>query len=148
MEKKHYQSLIWKYEKRRQAVRDKYKRGTPEYRKGTKQLTIKISRWKQQIRRIDARTDIASKIYLRINEFFETDIRIYNGSPTHALAIKCFYKYGIEFGLSGRFLGKFLNRKSLNMGSELRLRLTRSFKTNPDNRNIYHKLKSYINEAA
>jgi len=114
------------------------------YRKRRANLTKKISQWQNQIKRIDVRNSKQYALQKAINDYFQVDIKTRIMDTKHKLARNCYYKYGMENGFEGVFLSKAIGRKRPSTASENRLKFTRSFKTNPQNKQAYHNFKNYI----
>jgi len=133
----YYQRSIWKYEQRRKVLKGVYGR-TSEYGKRVKHITKKISTWKREIRRIDERVKKIPEIYKAVKDFFGIDIRVKGTTKKYSIAISCYYKYGMENGISGADLARYIGRVGLKQPSFQRLKFTRSFKTNQSNKQIYH----------
>lgn len=138
MTKNQYQAMISMYRKRREDY--KKKKYSPEK---IKKISVKISNWLGQIRRIEAREYYIQNLIESINEFFDVDIKSRCKDANHNLAQSVFYKYGMENGFTGARLVRSLGRKKTSRASIVRLRFTRSFKTNKKNRDAYHNFKNY-----
>ncbi len=139
--KSNYKKWVWEYERRRENLRS-------SYAKSRRHLTYKISSWKRQIRRIEEREKKIKHIYLYVNSFFDIDIKNINQGEVYNLAINVFYKYGMESGIQGSFLARFLNRKALYRAAVKRRMFTQSFKTSQANKETYHNFINYINNAS
>lgn len=137
----YYQRSIWKYEQRREEMRKKY---GPWGSGKTLQLTRKISMWRVQMRRIDKRDAILEHITEMVNEYFGVKIQSSSMDDRHKYARKIYYKYGIECRIQGVFVSNFIGRTNQHTASDSRLRFTRSFKSNPENKEAYHRFKNWI----
>lgn len=132
--------MIWKYQKRRLVLKEQH----GNFSGKTKRITKKISSWNLQIRRIDKRNKFLNELIDSVNEYFDVDIRSSRMDGKHKLARKVYYKYAMEKRIQGTFVSKMINRKNIHTASEGRLRFTRSFKSNPENKKIYHNFVNYI----
>ena len=140
-----YYKKIWQYEKRRSDIRKKYgSRLSVGYAQRVMMITRKINQWKLQIKRIDKRNKKIESIQNSINSYFCVNIRDKIKSKTHSLARNCYYKYGMEHGIEGSKLSRFIGRSLLSAHKQ-RTRFTRSFKTNNENKQQYHNFLNSLN---
>lgn len=139
--RKQYYTMVWQYKKRRYELKNKYT--GREYTKRRLRLQRKINTWKCQIKRIDSRNKRIKRLALAVNKYFGQNIKNIVCKKDHWLAMNVFYKYGIEDGIQGVFLAQYLKRKDYSMPSRLRLKFTKSFRTDKTNREEYHKFKKY-----
>lgn len=125
MTKHQYQKNIWQYKKRR------------DY------LTKKIAEWQQQVRRMEVRESGCENLICAIDDFFCVSIRSKKMDALHKLGRKVYYKYGMEKGFEGTYLGRAIGKRQRHTSADGRLRFTRSFESNPDNKQQYHNFKKY-----
>jgi len=133
-----YVTMIWTYQKRREAVKDKYGTGK------TRKITKKISQWSKEVRRIDKRNERINSLIESVNYYFSVTIESKVMNAAHKLARKVYYKYSIESGFEGTFASKSIGMSRVHTATEGRRTFTNSFKGNPLNREVYHNFKTYI----
>jgi hypothetical protein len=146
IERKKYQSMIWEYEKRRDVMREKYGIRTPEYKEAVRNIRRKLNGWRCQIRRIDKRNEQINALIKAVNQYFNVKIEGSKGCQKTVTARYVFYKYGLEkklYRTMGTHLSEAINRNKRE-AYRRRLSFTKSFKTNPQNKQAYHNFKNYI----
>lgn len=136
--RKSYYIKIWVYKKRREDYRQQGKK------EQVYKTSRKIAQWKYQIGRIDKRNSIINDLILTVNEYFELDIRLRVYNKKYNLARNIFYKYGMEHRLEGTVLARSLGRTRGKTAGECRLRLTKSFRSNPEIKEIYHRFRLFM----
>ena len=137
--RKQYQTMIWTYEKRRAELIEKY-----GYRTGrTIQISNKIRNWRRQIRIMDGKSKAISDLIKKVNQYFDVDISDRYGGAKKILARKIYFKYGMENKIDGNLLSESIGFPK-RAASRSRREFTKSFKTNPCNKEEYHKFKTYI----
>ena len=140
--KKQLISHIWEYKKRRDVLIKKY-----GYRTGkTRVITDKIRTWQRQIRIIDKRNKKISLLIKSINDYFDVDITERYGDSKKILARRVYFKYGMEHGIMGKFLSESIGFPS-RAACRSRKQYSKTFKTNPSNKEAYHKFKDYITKT-
>ena len=151
--KNRYQQKIHTYEERRQRLREKYGytpgRVIPGYGEAVRNLTNKISRWKRAIKRIEERQAKLELIAGRTELFYE-GITLKNSAHSHkpevCMARKLFYKYALEHGCRSRDAAVYVGGKQPQWPATKRLQFTRSFKTQPENRELWHRFLKHMKE--
>ncbi len=144
MDKQKYQQKIHVYLIRR----EKYKRNFkgPGFFSKTKRYRIfnnKLSAWRKQIRKIDARIEKVDTLKKAVNKYFSVDISSEDKDKTTKIALFCYFKYGLENGFSGTYLTYRVKIKRRQTASEWRKRFNKSFATNRENKNSYHDFKNW-----
>lgn len=127
--RKQYITQIWVYMERR----NKLKRTDP--RKIT--LYRKIRTWRKAIKRIDKRDEAINELVKKVNDYFNVNLYNKNGGKELILARNCYYKYGMENGIVGKYLSVMIKRPKYSC-CRARLIFTRSFKKNELNKKQYH----------
>ncbi|HET8685628.1 MAG TPA: hypothetical protein VFM18_03055 [Methanosarcina sp.] len=141
-----YMQLISEYNRRK----EKYPKGS----KMREKLRLKVNRFKRALKRIKDRgliytvingeyRELPKQIHeaaAKIDAFFSESVRASHSgrSSNYSIAQRCFCKYAMELGCYSRDVSFFLGAKNPNAALYARLRFTRSFKTTPENRRIYH----------
>lgn len=136
--RKKYYAKIYVYKQRREGFKANGKKEQLYH------TTKKISQWNNEIRRIDKRNSIINDLISAVNSYFEVNIKSRIFNKVHKLARNVFYKYGMENRIQGAFLSLSLGRTRKKTASECRLRFTRSFGVNQENKDIYHRFKAYM----
>jgi hypothetical protein len=136
MEISEYKKRIWQYEKRREASYATSRR-----------LSAKIRQMKQCLASREARIEKANikidSLINAVNDFFSVDIKSSSRESVHQLARKVYYKIGLEMQLREVILCRRINRRS-QIASYHREVFTASFKTNEENKKVFHNFKEYI----
>ena len=132
LKKAAYKKHIWTYKKRRQSLKRKQRL-----------ITNKISQWQNEVRRIESKQGHLEKIVKAVNKYFNVDIMLRTNKGDYALARNIYYKLAIESKLQGKIVGEFIGR-SKKIAGESRLNFQRSFKTNPEFKEVYHNFKKYF----
>src|ERR1700690_3422072 len=132
LKKAAYKKHIWTYKKRRQSLKRKQRL-----------IKNKISQWPNEVRRIESKQGHLEKIVKAVNKYFNVDIMLRTNKGDYALARNIYYKSAIESKLQGKIVGEFIGR-SKKIAGESRLNFQRSFKTNPEFKEVYHNFKKYF----
>jgi hypothetical protein len=118
-----------------------------EYADRTWQITRRISAYNAKIREIDAKQDKIDNLAKRVEEFtsqlLKTEVvRRKSPYPIHGL----YFKYGMEHGMKGTELCTHLGTTASNQSlpTLVRTNFTKSFSTNPENRELYHRFIQYM----
>lgn len=141
-----YMQLISEYNRRK----EKYPKGS----KMREKLRLKVNRFKRALKRIKDRgliytvingryREIPKQVHdaaAKVESFFGETVRASRIGcvGNYSIAQRCFCKYAMELGYYSRDVSFFIGAKNPNAALYARLRFTRSFKTNPENRRIYH----------
>lgn len=139
---------ILNYKKRIEEKKKKYGRWYP----GARRMNSKITTWKQHIKRIERRDLEMRKLDNYLKEFLGFSVKdtceknSLKQPHELRLARKIFYKYGLENGLRGNWLARYVGAKDKATPSRGRLEFTRSFKTNRGNKEMWERFKSYLSE--
>lgn len=137
-----YQQNIYEYTRRREDYKKLYGIGNPRYQKAARNIYAKVASWKKCIKRIDARRQVMDVLKWRVYSFT-------GFSPKTDLDSRyLFYKWGMEHNISGVHLSKYLGYVGRWTAGRMRLRFTRSFPTNPRNRELWHRFKQYMEDKA
>lgn len=155
--RKRYYTMIWMYKKRRDELRKQFgitvvhnghKKWSDEYKEKSKNLTRKIGTWTRQIKRIDDLTEKLHKIEMAVIHFTGQQISGQVGQKVTSsvkLAKSIYYKFGLENGIEGTILcGKIGSHEK--QPSIYRTRFTKSFQTNPKNKEIWLQFKDFYRD--
>lgn len=138
--KNEYQQLIHIYVARSKAMRKKHGYGTPEHRASIVGINKKLKTWRSQIWALNKREAKLKELYKNVTEFI-------GFPPTSSLEAKYIYiKWGMEHGLRGTYLGRYIQVKNLKGVSEMRKRFTLSFAKYPERRELYQRFKLFIKD--
>lgn len=150
--KNYYQINIIQYKKRRLLLRKKYNvingyKPCIKYTQKVFKINRKILIWSRQLRKIRARERKIYKIDMLIKSFFGFRV---NNAPVNKnrvkhISVMFFYKYGIESGCNGKDLATY-TKVTRRVPAESRMRFTRSFQSTPENKEIWHRFKQFINQ--
>jgi len=156
-----YYRAIYVYKQRREKLREKYgikkiNKKTPEgYRKAVFGINNKIRIWRKAIKRIEHYNGLVQEVNRAIINFMGYDIRKtkrWAKDPRAQIARGIFSKYCIESRIPGPYLRPYLGTSKSRGGgvnkagyeTEIRRRFTRSFITNSENKELYHRFLKYI----
>lgn len=136
-EKARIKSWIWEYEKRREKLMDHHKN-----------MSRKIKLWKTRVKIIEMSQEKVIAIGNVVATF--TGYNIKNSQDSDLEGVKkakyLFYKYGMEDGISGKLLREYVGSEDNTEPSKYRMKFTRSFQKHPENSELYHRFKAYIND--
>lgn len=145
--RKEYITKIWMYKQRRAYYKLNYTGDEPYSNTyGYKKLSMKISQWTKEIKRLDKRNEKIKRLLKSVNNYFDVDIKIKSAQKEVILAKKIYFKIGIESGICGTHLSRYLGKTYINEATYNRRTLTESFKTNPENKKAFHDFKNYLKE--
>lgn len=140
-----YQSLIWEYKRRRNLYKENYKGELPIYKTERYiQLTMKISQWRKEIKRLDKRKRKIAYLLNSVNKYFSVRIQDRVRNEAHDLARKIYFKVGLESKICGTHLSRFIGRKHYDVAALNRRSLIKSFAVKPGNKQAYHNFKKYF----
>jgi hypothetical protein len=151
-----YQQMLRTYLARREAVRANYIcwKKSKEYVYRTESLNRRIDYCRQQIKRIEKRDSKIKALATEVCEFFDIPLAHCAAHPLKnsikstdkrmVLARMIFYKYAMENNIQGVFISQWVGAKWTATASEGRLRFTRSFQNNPENKRIWDHFKLYL----
>lgn len=130
-----YKKRIWQYEKRRK-----------ESYATSRRLSAKIRQMKQCLAAREARVVKANKkidsLINAVNDFFSVDIKSSSRESVHQLARKVYFKIGLEMQLREVLLCRRIKRRP-QIASYHREVFTASFKSNEENKKVFHNFKQY-----
>lgn len=137
-----YQKIIHEYNKRRAIYKEKYGRESLQYTR----LSAKVYNYNKAVKRIKNINDRIKKLSNDIYEFMGQDIqRTKDPKTKEGKAAKgIFLKYGMQNGLYGVDLGKYIGIKGDWSAARYRIRFTKSFSTNNYNKQTYHSFLKFI----
>lgn len=140
-----YLTKIFEYRKRREEYRKNYKGDVAIYKTERYILyTKRISQWTKEIKRIETRKRKILKIINAVNKYFWVDIRTRSTKKDVVLARKIYFKIGLEMRICGTHLTRAIGRTHKDVATYNRNSLIKSFKTNPENREVFHNFKKYF----
>ena len=139
--KNHYQRYIAEYLKRR----ERYKQ-----RHGHTSITIqtKIDNWRQCLRRIERRERLLAQYDAIVKSYMEVSVKNSANYRTgiYAKARCLFYKYCMENGVRASDIARYCGCMDIRTPSVRRLKFTRSFATNSENKELWHRFKQFIKQ--
>lgn len=147
LHKNQYQSAIATYLERRQALQDKYGVKSEEYRKRVIKMNRKLDAWRCSIRRIEKRQTTLKRVDRLIRDFMDCDkIRgsMGNRSRQMQMARAIFFKHCLENRITSPWLALYTGAKDLSTPGNVRRRFTRSFPDKPENRQLWHQWKAFL----
>lgn len=135
---------------KKQNIND-YQRMLSTYLSRRRKMNDKIQRLREAIKNRTGQRDKMYVICDAIKDYLGVDLICIDKYPkyrtdTEWLALRSFFKYGMDNGLVGSELSLFLGFETKEMASRERMKLTRSFKTKKENREVYHKLIKICNK--
>lgn len=139
--KNNYQQYICTYIKRRVEFKKKYGYAS-------KRIQAKIDIWRKAIRRFEKRElalkkmDAAIRSFLNVSVFNSTHFR----KGMYAKARCLFYKHCLENGIRASDVARYCGCKDINVPTKRRILFTQSFATNPENKELWHRFKQFINQ--
>jgi len=153
--KNEIQSKIWTYVKRREQLRLKYgveerKKAPEEYKKAVKTINNRLDLWRRKMVDIDKRRIQTIAIANAVACFTGFDVKnsVDKKTNDYNISRSLFIKYGMESGITGVLLAEYVGTTNRSYASNVRLSFTRSFATNPDNRELYKRFLKHINELS
>lgn len=153
-----YQKIIWTYSKRRDEIRVQYKGRlkTKEYSQRVLAINNKIITCRHAIKRYEVKEKKLNELNLIVLKFIDINVRSLPniiGNTKDAvrknLARKIFCKYAIDvLLLRPKDVSDYLGFSRINrtQAGTVRIRFNRSFKTNKDNKEMYHRFLNYIKQ--
>lgn len=149
----YYQQHIWTYEKRREAMRIKYKvisntfppqKASPAYHKAVRNINNKIKQWNKAIKEIDILSNKLIALGNAVATFTGCNIK---GSGKNMrdnkdydrmkLAKSLFYKYGLESGIGNIHLRQYVGAKKPSQPGDYRRAFNRLFENTYDARDTW-----------
>lgn len=156
--KNSYQTNIVEYRRRREKLREKFpaRRTDPAqkeaYNKAVEGINKKICSWGLMIRKIEEREKEIEAIASQICDFLDIPLlgnakplRNSAGSKDNRIVTgrNLLYKYAIERGYKGIYVSMWVGGDTKTAGRG-RLRFTRSFKNNSENKRIWDQFNFYL----
>lgn len=135
------------YKARREKLKAEHGR-TPLYAKKVKKINSAIGNLTVSIRKVDAIEDRMRVVNERVKEF--TGVSVWKvgktGKPEVKQAKNLFYRECSEMGIAGGYQAIFcgINRKI--SPTQQRMAFIRSFKTKPENRDLWRRWKVFLSE--
>jgi len=153
MTKNQLQRHIREYTVRREKFRLIYGSKGEAYREKIKPYRAKLQAWRAMLNRIQLREDKIKHLDVMIMDFMGTPSLRNSGRGTKdknlLLARKIFYKYGMENGIKGSHLEKYIGVRGSWSAGRARMQFTRSFPFNNENKDTWYRFKqSLIKKAA
>lgn len=153
--KNEIQKKVWKLLKKRDKLREQYgvserKKSPDEYKEKVKIINKKLDLWRRKMVDIDKRRIQTIAIANAIACFTGFNVKNSIDNKTHDYHIsRClFIKYGMENGITGVLLAEYIGTTNKSYASDVRLSFTRSFEKNNDNRDLYKRFVTYMNELS
>lgn len=151
--KNRYQSMLWMYKKRRDTIRKNlyvWRGDNKLYNMRVKKINLRIWYIRMRIKQIAKKERQVEDVIDRVKEFNDVDIRKLTGSGRKTeieyLTRSSFFKYIMELGYEGSFVaamtGYFRTTPCMT-----RMEFQKTFKTNPENREFYHRFVEYMNRT-
>lgn len=148
-----YQKMLWTYEKRRSSMKKSAHESDIKFRQRWERMTLKMTIIKRAIKRFEKKKEFLDSVNKQMIEFNGVSLFKIGGKlGNHTgkwkdvdISKKIFYKYCIEMGVRGNYIADYCGLKKMDVPSDSRRVFTRSFKTNQNNRDAYHKFIQFIN---
>lgn len=139
-----------KYDKKNtyEKIYSEYQKRIKSHQKIITSLRHKCKSLKRSIKRQGKRNDFLNEVNGFVKEF--TGYSVFNiGGNTGRnkdlnLAKNIFYKYCLESGVQGGFVARFCGMKQTETVAKQRKNFTRSFATNKENKENYHRFIAYV----
>jgi hypothetical protein len=141
---------MWMTKHRRQKSKEIHGPDSERYREISRRATRTLENCKAKIRRIDelaGRNELMKVVDRALGEFIGVSIRDMSSTcrvRSVLLARNLFYKYCMEHGIKGRDAAQYCRCAKLDSASKQRMRFTRSFSTNPENRDMWHRFQEFM----
>lgn len=143
--KNKYQHHIHVYISRRKAYKATNPIKDDFYYAKLKALDQKIRTWKKAIRAIEKKEEKADIIIKLVEDFTGVNVKFQKGiNRNKVLARRMYYKYGIENGVDGVALSRYIGQVNQKTGSTNRKKLNSLFKTNDNIKVYYHEFLNYV----
>lgn len=127
-----------------------YKKRIQQHKDSVKFLTKKVRVLKKIITLREKRQEKLRTSASYIKDFFEVNVHKIGGNigrkKNEQIAKSVFYKYCIENGIRGSYIADYCGLKCKETPCKQRKCFTRSFKTNPENKEIYHRFLIYVKQ--
>lgn len=143
--KNRYQIMLWTYLDRRSKMRLKYP-DQKQYEKASFKVCSKIKTLKNAIARIEKKEKFMEGVRQKIIDYNGVDVRSLPPQMRDVEKINsryCFYKYCIENGVRGNYIGNWIGFGS-TAAIRGRVLFTRSFKTNKSNLDFWHSFVQFM----
>lgn len=152
-DKNKLQSHIWEYKRRRGELREKYGvkngLGAPQiYKEKVYNINLKIRGWQKMIEDIEKRDNQLIAIANHLCYFLGINIKnsINYTDKKHRLARNIYYKYCLENNISATLVAEYVGASRGDIAARGRLSFNKSFEKHPENRDVYRRWETYINE--
>jgi hypothetical protein len=152
--KNRYQQMLFTYEGRREALKEKLGRGHPDYARRSIRIKARIDHCRRMIGKITVREAKIRKMAWKICEFMDISLlrgaqplrnSVASRTPKLIRARMLLYKYGIENGITGAHLSYWVGSKRSSTAPRGRRTFTRSFMIKPENKALWNHFKLYLN---
>ncbi len=109
-------------------------------------LTRKIMIWRKAVRRLDREQERLEKISRHVRNFTGLDPKysFHEKGKDYMLCRKIFFKHALEKGFRNAHIMDHVRGPRSYSSNNVRMRFTRSFKKNADNRTAWHNFMNYI----
>lgn len=143
-----YQSSISTYKQRRRDYRKKHGSDSEIFKKLSSHAKGRIEALRRNIKLIERRNKIIKTVDDSVFEFIGVSAKNSVGKKDidTTLAKNLFVRYCIERGIVASQLAEFIGLKNSADVSRYRLSFIRSFKTNPENREMWYRFKDFVKE--
>lgn len=137
-----YQSMLHTYIQRRSEYKKRPNESDEKFKKRKHKLKVKIGTFQKAIKRIEQREKQMDEIANLIQRFMGVKLKLIGrfGGKNEVLAKNIFYKYSLQnSGLRGSDLAWYIGIKTKDQPNTQRMVFTRSFNTNKENKEAYHR---------
>ena len=144
--KNRYQQCIHMYLKRRDGYKEKYGVRSERYLELSKGINRKLSSYRRAIKRIEARDLIIKNLADKIYEFCGVSVwlSINKKDDNVEVAKNLFVKWGMENGIQGILLNRYIGGKGSWTASRRRMKFTKSFLFNANNKEMWMRFKVFM----
>jgi hypothetical protein len=112
-----------------------------------KKLKYGIEHINRKLNRIEKKERLVKQLAEVVEEFTGWNVTRKEVCDNRGkLARNLFYKYGMEHGLLGCYLGTYCGLKGSRTAPRGRMRFTRSFKKHPENLEMWKRFSNFIKE--
>lgn len=141
-ERKALVSKIGEYKVRRERRRKRGFKGEDLVAKNA------MLRYGRRMKKIDESMEVILRLEKAIIEYIGVSPKVNAKTTLGGKARRLYYKWGIEHGINGMYLRKYVSDPRPESPSQIRRRFNRSFENNPGNLELWHRFKQYIEDPS
>ena len=145
-----YTSHIWNYEdrikKKRLMLLKANKVEKIRYEASIKGMELKIKQWRKEMVKAEVISNKTVAIGNLVSTFMGMNVRSSRNStdPKMEVARCIFFRYCLEEGVPGDYLAEYTGYKDRELASTKRKAFINSFKTTPENKELWMRFKEYV----